>query len=64
VVGRDLAHVLTVEPVDCGSKGWEDEGSGADQNRRRLNGVFGTVKDGSRARGSAQLVHVVARHVV
>ena len=40
VVGRDLAHVLAVEPVDGGSESGDDEGARAGQNRRRLDGVM------------------------
>jgi len=49
-----------VEPIDSGAKRWDDEGPGAGENGR----LSDAVEDGSHACGRAQLVHVVARHVV
>jgi hypothetical protein len=64
VVGGDPAHVVTVESIDGGPKRWEDKRAGAAEDCGRLDAVVNTVEDASYTLGSAQLIHVVARHVV
>ncbi|HTC70810.1 MAG TPA: hypothetical protein VK662_14665 [Acidothermaceae bacterium] len=68
MVGGDPAHVHAIESIDGGPKGGEDKRAGAAEDRGRLDTIrglgFGADEDASYTLGSAQLIHVVARHVV
>ena len=72
VVRGDPAHVVAVEAIDGGPQRGKNKGTGAAEDRGRLDTGLDTdcgigvnkVEDTAQTLGGAKLIHVVARHVV